>query len=158
MVDVLLHHMQLELQHGHSLQVQELPLGSFPYVFIMYYIVSDFYLFYFILFYYFSGSFDKSFYKSSIFYLDPRVASIGYFAFGSYWPGWWSSCFAYCGMKFQSLFAMLSIISVHCGIMSFLGIFGLIHCLGAFVLDQNGPWFQNFEDIESFSRWRNVII
>ena len=113
---------------------------------------------YFILFYYFSGSFDKSFYKSSFFYLDPRVASIGYFAFGSYWPWWWSSCFAYCGMKFQSLFVILSIISVHCGIMSFHAIFGLIHCLGAFVLDQNGPWFHNFEDIESFSRWRNVII
>lgn len=55
-------------------------------------------------------------------------------------------------MKFQSLFVILSIILVHCGIMSFHAIFDLLHFLGAFVLDQNGPWFQNFEDIESFSR------
>jgi len=109
MVDVLLHHIQFEVQRGHLAQVCLSQDKSFLYILCCikktYQKLACKHYWYFI----YAGLTIQSNHKSFFLYMDTWASSTGYFTASSYWQGWWSLCFTPCGKdscNFPSFHAM----------------------------------------------------
>ena len=97
MVDVLLHHIQFEVQRGHLAQVCLSQDKSFLYILCCikktYQKLACKHYWYFI----YAGLTIQSNHKSFFLYMDTWASSTGYFTASTYWQGWWSLCFTPCG-------------------------------------------------------------